>query len=460
MKRTIITVPMAGLIATLTLLALGGWLFDRNIRRMAVADRWVDHTQQVLLEFDGLLLTVQEAESAQRGFVITQDEQYLKLFRQDADRVQQYFDRLQVLTADNVEQQTRIAELEQRILARLASLQSVVTLVTESGSEAAQEKIRQGHGAQQMEAVRQTFGALRQEEQELLRQRADESAASNAQAVLSNALGVVTTMALVLAVFFLISRYTLLQQQAASALRTERERLRVTLASIGDAVVATDAKGRVTFLNSVAERLTGSRDEEALGKPLKDVFHIVNETTRQRMETPCDRVLREGTVVGLANHTVLIARDGSERPIDDSGAPIRDETGNVHGVVLVFRDATELRRSVEAKERLAALVEDSNDAIIGHDLDGSIITWNKGAEDLFGYTAQEAVGKSIELIIPPDRRNELSDSIERLKRGERVASIDTSAPSARTAPRVDVASHISPLRNAEGEVIGEFEALA
>ena len=124
---------------------------------------------------------------------------------------------------------------------------------------------------------------------------------------------------------------------------------RSTLASIGDAVISTDAEGRVTFMNGVAEALTGWPQAEALGRPLPDVFHIVNERTRQPVENPVLRALREGTIVGLANHTVLIARDGTERPIDDSAAPMRDEGGDLLGAVLVFRDVTERKRAEEVR---------------------------------------------------------------------------------------------------------------
>src|SRR5262245_62075190 len=120
--------------------------------------------------------------------------------------------------------------------------------------------------------------------------------------------------------------------------------LRLALSSIGDAVIATDAEGHVTFMNGVAEVLTGWQHRDAVGRPLLDVFHIVNEHTRAPAENPALRALREGAVVGLANHTVLIARDGTERPIDDSAAPMREGQGAV-GAVLVFRDVTERKRA-------------------------------------------------------------------------------------------------------------------
>jgi PAS domain S-box-containing protein len=134
------------------------------------------------------------------------------------------------------------------------------------------------------------------------------------------------------------------RERQVQALSEEREWLRVTLASIGDAVITTDARCCVTFLNPVAQSLTGWTQEEAGGVPLERVFRIINEETRQSGESPATRVLREGVVVGLANHNLLIAKDGTERPIDDSAAPIRNAKGEVVGVVLVFRDITERRR--------------------------------------------------------------------------------------------------------------------
>ncbi|HZT59742.1 MAG TPA: PAS domain-containing protein, partial [Pyrinomonadaceae bacterium] len=117
-------------------------------------------------------------------------------------------------------------------------------------------------------------------------------------------------------------------RRAETEARLSRESLETTLKSIGDAVISTDAAGRVVFMNAVAERLTGWPMEEARGLPLREVFRIVNEYTRAEVESPVEKVLREGRVVGLANHTVLLARDGTETPIDDSGAPIHDEQGH------------------------------------------------------------------------------------------------------------------------------------
>jgi PAS domain S-box-containing protein len=130
-----------------------------------------------------------------------------------------------------------------------------------------------------------------------------------------------------------------------------------TLRSIGDAVISTDARGRVRFMNPVAERLTGWRADEAAGRPLTEVFPIFNEETGAVVENPVDKVLRVGTVVGLANHTVLRRRDGTEVPVDDSAAPIHDPDGKIEGVVLVFRDASEEKRELLRRSFLATATE-------------------------------------------------------------------------------------------------------
>jgi len=233
----------------------------------------------------------------------------------------------------------------------------------------------------------------------------------------------------------------------------QRERWQVTLSSIGDAVIATDAEGRVTFMNSIAESLTGWTDAEAEGKPLKEVFRIINEFTRQEVENPVAKVIRKGTVVGLANHTILVARDGTERPIDDSGAPIRDEAGRLVGVVLVFRDITERRQAEVTQLRLAAIVESSDDAIISKTLDGIITSWNTGAERIFGYTAGEVIGQPITILIPPDRPNEEPQIIERLRRGERIDHYET-VRVRKDGRRIDISLTVSPIRDAEGQIIG------
>jgi PAS domain S-box-containing protein len=243
------------------------------------------------------------------------------------------------------------------------------------------------------------------------------------------------------------------RKRVERSLSEERVRLKTTLSSIGDAVIATDVEGRVTFLNGVAESLTGWPQVEAAGRFLPEVFHIVNEHTRRPAENPALRALHAGTTVGLANHTILIARDGTERPIDDSAAPIRVESSTPVGAVLVFRDVTERKLAEGDRTRLAAIVESSDDAIISKSLDGIIRSWNSGAERLFGYRHAEAVGQPITLIIPPEHIDEERAILEQLRRGERIEHFET-VRVGKDGRRLDVSITISPLRDGGGHIIG------
>lgn len=188
--------------------------------------------------------------------------------------------------------------------------------------------------------------------------------------------------------------------RSESALRASLERNSITLKSIGDAVITTDAQGLVELLNPVAEALTGWKIVEARGKPLREVFRIINEQTRAEVENPVARVLREGIVVGLANHTLLIAKDGAEISIADSGAPIRNEEGEITGVVMVFRDQTADRAAQKALEdserRYRRLFESARDGILILDADtGQVVDVNPFLLSLLGYSYEELSGKEI-----------------------------------------------------------------
>jgi PAS domain S-box-containing protein len=241
--------------------------------------------------------------------------------------------------------------------------------------------------------------------------------------------------------------------RAREAALREREFLATTLASIGDAVVLTDPEGSVTYLNPVAQELTGWSEADAVGRPLPDIFKIVNEETRKTVESPVDKVLRLGAVVGLANHTLLLRRDGSEISIDDSAAPIRRDGQALWGVVLVFRDATEQRRAHETSARLAAIVEFAADAMLTKDLNGIIRTWNAGAQRIFGYTSEEVVGKPITMLFPPDRLDEEHQILERLRRGQPSERLET-VRVAKDGRHVPVWVSVSPIRDADGRIVG------
>jgi PAS domain S-box-containing protein len=243
------------------------------------------------------------------------------------------------------------------------------------------------------------------------------------------------------------------RRRAEEEQRKQSQWLRITLASIGDGVITTDADGRVTFMNDVAQALTGWVQADALGHLLHDVFVIVHEGTRQPVDNPAMCALQTGTVIRLANHTMLLSREGDEHPIDDSAAPIRDESGATVGAVLVFRDVSERKATELTRAHLASIVESSEDAIVSKTLQGIILSWNTAAERLFGYTAREAIGNPITMLIPSERREEEREILARIARGDRIEPFETVRVTKDGRP-IDISLTVSPIRDASNEIVG------
>ena len=272
--------------------------------------------------------------------------------------------------------------------------------------------------------------------------------------------GELVGLAVFLVVGTVISALNEAWRREAIALAASEQRLAVTLASIGDAVLTTDEQGRVTSMNEVAERVTGWSSQAAIGQSVEDVMVLVSEGTGASLATPIRQVLQTGRATTLGEDIVLVVRDGRRIPIDDSVAPIRTAEGETAGAVLVFRDMTERRHlEIERESRdrmareLAAIVETSDDAIVSKDLESTIRSWNHGAERMFGYTADEMIGRSIRTIIPEDRWSEEDEVLRQLRQGNRVDHFET-VRRRKDGSTVHVSLTISPIRSAAGIVVG------
>ena len=200
--------------------------------------------------------------------------------------------------------------------------------------------------------------------------------------------------------------------------------LSITLHSIGDAVIVTDREGRIKRMNPVAEKLTGWKEKQASGLSVREVFPIIDASTRKEIENPVEKVISSGEIVYLSNHTTLIAKDGTEYQIADSAAPIRGADGHIEGMVLVFNDVTEqyrLRETLEQQRKeqneiLQTMVE----GIITIDEKGKIITFNRAAEKMFAYDKDEVLGQNVSILIPePDRTRHDSYLAHYLQTGEK-----------------------------------------
>jgi PAS domain S-box-containing protein len=245
-------------------------------------------------------------------------------------------------------------------------------------------------------------------------------------------------------------------------LQKAEEWFRITLSSIGDAAIATDIDGKIIFMNSVAEGLTGWKHLEAEGKNISEIFEIVNEFTRKSVENPIEKVLNEGRIIGLANHTVLISKGRKEYPIEDSAAPIRDSFGKLLGVIMVFHDVTE-RRLIESKlknehEWLTTTLSSIGDAVIATNKAGEVEFLNPIAESLCGWTSEEAKGKPLEKvfrIINEQTREAVDNPVSKVLKENRVIGLaNHTTLISKNGKEIPIEDSAAPIRSTNNEILG------
>jgi PAS domain S-box-containing protein len=348
------------LVCALLLVVLIGVLSYRTWVQLGIHNRELASTRQVVDDCHNLLSLLKDAETGQRGYLLTGDEQYLAPYREALAEIPDKLDSLSAAAAGRPDQIQRVELMRPLVNQKLAELDETVELRRSQGLEPALAVVASNRGKALMDRIRKSCAEIREASYYRLGAFANESRSDTRQLGLIATAGSIVIFAFLIVATITIQRGMRRRQQLIDKLqesenrtREMRDWLQTTISSIGDGVIATDASGRVTFMNAVAESLTGWTQHSAAGLLLDQVFVISNEETGAAVENPVTKALREGQVVGLANHTVLTTRDGGETPIDDSAAPIRDAKGNIIGVVLVFRDVA-ARREVERREKAAA----------------------------------------------------------------------------------------------------------
>jgi PAS domain S-box-containing protein len=332
------------------------------------------HYHTVIGELRETLSTLKDAETGQRGYLLTGKDEYLVPHDQAVARIHQEFEILEARARNDELSNQEVTTLWHLTGQKLDELQETITLRRTQGLQAALAVVETDFGKNQMDSIRMQIAKMTGAEERALasaNQRAEELVySSNVIFALSTLLN----LGVLLWAYRRIRDESAAREKASLEIREQKELLDVTLESIGDAVIVTDVQGQITFFNKVAQEMTGWTSSEAQMQPCAKVFKIVNESSRETVESPVDKVLRLGTIVGLANHTVLIRKDSGEIPIDDSGAPIKEADGTVRGVVLIFRDFSEHKaaenRLIEANNALEAanLAKDHFLAALSHEL--------------------------------------------------------------------------------------------
>ena len=451
---------LAALVTALaTLLVISGF-FYRDWKRYQLAFEQINQARRILTLNQVLIDRLRDAETGQRGFLLTDRPEYLEPYNAAVERLPAELNELHTITAETPEQRRRFLQLQSLATDKLAELRRTIELRRTEGLDAALAIVQTDQGKRTMDRIREVSQEIEAAENERWLAAWNDLQTGAQRSRIVTLLGAILLAGLVggacIALTSAAGQLERLVLQADEAKRTaeqNRDLLRATLYSIGDGVITTDRHGAVQMMNAVAERLTGFAEAEARGQLVESVFHIVNETSRRTVENPIRRVLRDGNIVGLANHTVLISKTGSHIPIDDSGAPITRSDGSASGVVLVFRDVSERKQALDTARRLAAIVETSDDAIIGKTLEGIITTWNRGAERLFGYSAEEMIGSPIARLIPPDRAHEMRQILTRIGSGENVDHFET-VRITKDGRLLSVSLTVSPIRDEEGHIVG------
>ena len=381
------------------------------------ADNRVTRSREVLDAIAQVRINTLAIEYSTQGFRFTGE--IARLTERDiAGSTRKHaLEQLSRLSASDSSQSERFAALQQVLLQRMAIAKRVEELVKTQGKEAANDYVRGLPIKETREQVYRILTDMETKERSSL--EADRRSQVNARNLML-AMGVVVAtllMAVLLTTYYLVQQQLRRVRVAQKLVVASEESLSITLQSIGDAVVATDTLALITRMNLVAEQLTGWTIEEARGKHIAEVFNIVSEETRKPADIPVTEVLVTGQVRTLANHTLLISRDGSERPIADSAAPIHDASGNILGVVLVFRDVTaeyrvnktiheqkdlleqrvveRTRQLQESEVRYRTAFMTSPEPIILTSLpDGRYLDVNVGFERTFGWRREEVIGKT------------------------------------------------------------------
>ncbi|WP_263359374.1 CHASE3 domain-containing protein [Acidicapsa ligni] len=348
---------IGGFILLLIVLVAATLMNKRQFEIQASDREALAHTKEVLLELERTESLLKDAETGQRGFLYTGDPKYLAPYNTAVSQVEAQLDALAQATSQSPHQQARIADLRTVAGLKLKELEQTISLYKSGKMDDAKKLVLSDAGLRYMNKIRAQLDTMEADENSLAEVRGEvfhhSQRVTLACIYLSSLLAVLGLIAL----GYYILREMDLRERHARQMGEREEWFRVTLTSLGDAVIATDQNGLVTFVNPVAEELTGWSLAEAQGKTIYEVFPIFNEYTHQPVDNPVRKVMELGGIVGLANHTVLRNAKGELIPIEDSAAPIRDDRERLVGVVLVFRDATQERKSQEIlrkTEKLAA----------------------------------------------------------------------------------------------------------
>ena len=382
------------------------------------------HARNDLVATIELISRLTDAETGQRGYLLTGSDDYLVPYEKSKSVIPALLDRVAEAAGTDPELAEDAKLLRRYSEGKMAELAATVSIRREKGLDAVLQEVDTNKGKVAMDSIRAVGAKMTDREFELLKQRRSAIADTAFRTFWLRLAGL---SGLLLAILFLrraVDSGIHAREKVVIDLAQANQKLEITLMSIGDAVIASDERGRITLMNTVAEELTGWRRQEAEGQPVDKIFRIVNEETRALAESPVDKVLRTRSIAGLANHTVLIGKEGREVPIDDSGAPIRDARNQVLGVVLVFRDISKRREQEVQIDKWQRIFRQAGFGVAILVNGGkTILEVNASFARMHGYSPEELRGKPFAELVDGGLNHEdahdhaVYESVHRRKEG-------------------------------------------
>jgi len=398
---------IASFVLAATVLAAAATILYRNAGQTREIRHLSQHTRAVIEELQGLMSTVQDAETGQRGYLLTGDEDYLAPYNSAVSHIDASLERLERLSAHDTEQLARVRILQRHVHAKFGELGTTIRLRRRQGLEAARQMVLAGNGEREMEVISGLITNMEEEQNQLLEQhrRAFEANLNRTTGLL--ALAIAIQFALLTLVFILFYRDTAHRQYATSELEHANSRMRTILTTMGDGLYRLDSEGKLAYLNPAGERLLGYKLTDIRGRVMHTLVHSRKPTGEiNPLETcPVTASLLEGTNT-IVPQDWFERSDGSFIAVEYSSTPLIQE-GEIAGVVVCFRDINErLQREEELRATTQlqhAILQSANSIIISTRADGIITTFNAAAEEMLQYSAQDVVGKlTAEMLHDPE----------------------------------------------------------
>lgn len=381
-------------------------LFYADWHAYQAATTQSDEARQFIRETDSLLTSVTDAETGERGYLLTGDRKYLRPYEKALAQIPKELNDLSATAVHVPREAQQIENLRSLVADKLAELKSTIEVRDQQGDEAAMATMRNGEGRLTMDEVRSAADVMVGREEAWLYETNKNLQTSANHSRIIVLVGCIGLVFLLFRLGSAVDAVVLERERFAHDVEESRQLLETTLSSIGDAVVVTDAGGKIRFANRLAERLTGWAAGESEGKPLDRVFRLRDEPNHQTIRNPLQALQQEG---GLGKDTLLVSRNDTEVPIEVGSAPMRDVAGNLMGTVLVFRDVTARRIAETELERWKKIFSGAGFGMFVMDpANGTILDVNGTFASMHGYSVPELLGRGYSALLPHDLRGDLT----------------------------------------------------